>query len=103
MSKSAINTTLTITANFSSVSSIYGAVGALLFKGQMVLPSTNNVSGVTIESSSASGDDVVAAPGTYQDYSAVDLSTIMVKGTAGDKITLVGEGVEENWGGRNYT
>jgi hypothetical protein len=102
MSKSAINATLDLPTNYSDLATLYsGAASSILFKGIVSFPS-DNAANAYIQNTkvpATTGYDVTAAVGTYHEYSAVDLSTLKVKGTSGDKVVLVGEGLElqANW------
>jgi hypothetical protein len=89
MSKSAINLEFAVGAGYAPIST-----APRLFKGS----ATNYCSRtIYVRGEDAQGNVVDVPgfpPGFTQDYSAVDLSTIYLKGTAPDTLTLVGEAVE---------
>lgn len=105
MSKSAIVGTQTLGATpGSTLATLFGLAANTLFKGTVVFPSTNVAAASITQTTGNSSTAVSCAAGSFAEYSAVNLSSLTVYTTAagvtgGDKVVLVGEGVDESmWG-----
>jgi hypothetical protein len=90
MSKAAVNIKFTLGTSYAAVSAT-----SLLFKGSATYVGSNQVYALGTNGQNTSAVDVpfnnTGLPGFTQDYSAVELSTLQFKGTAGDVVVLVGE------------
>ena len=84
MSKAQNSKLITLTAT-------YTAVGTGMFKGTLT-SADGNATAYLLSSDGIT--DIPIAAGKSHEYSAVDLATVFVKGTPGDTLTLVGEGVQ---------
>jgi hypothetical protein len=97
MSKAAINIKLTVGASYVALSTT-----PTLFKGSATNYCDHLIYARGVDNQGNAADVPAFPAGFTQDYSAVDLSTIFVKGTPGDTLTLVGEGVERIEQGMMY-
>ncbi|MGA2062572.1 MAG: hypothetical protein ABSG67_18985 [Thermoguttaceae bacterium] len=96
MSKAAIHGTATLPANFTDLATLFGLSANTLFKGNLTFPAANQASAYMKATTGNGSTDVTVAAGESHDYSAVDLSTVFVKGTSPDTVVLVGEHVESS-------
>jgi hypothetical protein len=97
MSKAAINIQFTVGAAYASI-----ATTPKLFRGSATNYSANPIYVKGVDGSGSAADVPGFPPGFTQDYSAVDLSTLLVKGTPGDTLAFVGEAVERIEQGTMY-
>jgi hypothetical protein len=95
MLKAQISLRIDLTANYTPL-----APTPTSFKGTLTAPDDNAAAAYLL--SSDGHTDIPIPAGKFHEYSAVDLATISVKGTPGDTLTLVGEGVERMVQGSMY-
>jgi hypothetical protein len=102
MSKSSLGGQYNLTASYTTLSTLLGVGDETLGKiGLSVSPSHANV--VYLQLSDQDHPvQIAVGVGFEHEFAAVQLSTISVKGTPGDTITLVGEGIERIEQGSMY-
>jgi hypothetical protein len=92
-SKSSINGVAVLPSTYTDLATLFGLELGTLFKGVLVFPAANNATAYMQATTANSSTDNTITAGQSHEYSAVNLSSIKVKGTSPDTVVLVGEHV----------
>lgn len=104
MSKNAIGGRFALTSNYAKLSTLLGVEDGTLGKIELSIDATlDHAATVYVLLSDAANPVLVPANTGYNhSFSAVDLATVKVKGTAGDYVTIIGEQVDRLTGSVPY-